>query len=243
MIRIFSGLFSVGSNGHTAVQEPINPASEDIFYSGGREEKESFIPNVEYSLKEVKLSEPSGKQNISLLCTDKPVEGKQVLDTARLDTRDRISDEILITHNGTGAKRIEGILAEVSNSWTSRDSSSNKALDNLKTTYGLGFVDVHDPACFSESSGNRYLFLKLPLKNSNGSLIPIARTRNWRGEPVYLNPALTFGEHGGREFVLLKYRGTYLAIDHHGGVRIATNVKEPVSVVRHRKGWFGGLED
>lgn len=245
MIRIFSGLFPIGSNGHTATETPIIPATEDIFYTGGREEKESFIPNVEYSLKEVKLSEPSGKQNTSLVCTDQQVEGKQILDTARLDSKDRLTDEISIINNGIGAKRIETVLAEISNSWTSRDGSSNKALDNLKATYGLGFVDVHDPACFSQSSGNRYLFLKLPLKNSSGSLVPIARTRNWRGEPVYLNPALAFGEHGGREFILLKYRGAYLAIDHHGGVRIATNVKEPEVVISHRHGasrsaWFFG---
>lgn len=236
---------SIGSHiNTTTVQVPLNPATEDIFYTiGDGDKKESFIPNIEYSLKEVKSPEPSAKQSSSLICTDQQVEGKQVLDIARLDSRDRITEEISITINDTGAKKIEAILAEVSNSWTSRDSSSNKALDDLKPTYGLGFVDIHDPACFSQSSGNRYLFLKLPLKNSNGSLIPIARTRNWRGEPIYLNPNLTLGKHNGRELVLLKYRGTYLAIDHRGGVRIATNVKEPERAPRRHRGWFAGLED
>lgn len=243
MIRIFSGLLFASSNRQTAIKEPINPASEDVFYNGTRAEKESFVPNIEYQLQEIKLNESGEKQNSSILCTDKQVTGKPILDIARLDSKDKITDPIIIDNDASGLKKIEEILAEVSNSWTSRDSASNNALDDLKPSYGLGFVDMHDPECYSKSSGNRYIFLKLPLKNSSGSLIPIARTRNWRGEPVYLNPTLTLGKFNGREFVLFKYRGTYLAIDHRGGLRIATNVQEPVASVKHRKGWFGGLED
>lgn len=237
---------SFGSHTGTKVElPPPTPLSENAFYTGNLEDVTSLIPNLDYQLIEQEL-EVGDKKKTVLLCTDKKVEERAVLDTSKLDSREKLTEEIKLSKKwDEGATEvIKRILGELSNSRTSKDRDSNSSLTTLNTSYGFGFVDIHDPKCFSSCDGNRYLFLKLPLKGSSGTLIPIARTRNWKGEPVYINPEVRLGTHSGKEYVILKYKGFYIALDHSANVRIATNVIEPdPPPVRHHKGWFAIFED